>query len=122
MALSAALQRLHDDLRQHALSFPEVSEHFPWGHTAIKVRDKAFLFLADDDDVLSLSVKLPESHEIALDLDFAEPTGYGLGKSGWVTARFTAARSVPLPMMRDWIRESYIAIAPRKLSKSLSGT
>ena len=33
---------------------------------------------------------------VALDHDFAEPTGYGLGKSGWVTARFGVDEKPPL--------------------------
>lgn len=119
MSLPKALARIHANLRELALSLPETSEHFPWGHTAIKVRDKAFLFLADENDELSLSVKLPQSRDLAVDLDFAEPTGYGLGKSGWVTARFASGADVPLAMLRDWIRESYTAIAPKKLSRLL---
>ena len=64
---------------------------------------------------LGLSVKLPSSGEEALDLPFARPTGYGLGKSGWVTARFEPGDRPPFELLKDWITESYRAIAPKKL-------
>ena len=58
---------------------------------------------------------------VALDLPFASPTGYGLGKSGWVTARFSAGEDVPVPLLREWIAESYRAVAPAKLVATLDG-
>ena len=64
---------------------------------------------------LGLSVKLPGSATLALDLPFASPTGYGLGKSGWVTARFGPRQKPPLDLLRQWIDESYRAVAPKKL-------
>lgn len=113
------LARAEQAIARTAISFPEVVEDNPWGHRAFKVRSKAFLFMASEPNGLSLSVKLPESGEAALALLFTEPTGYGLGKSGWVTARFDAAASVPLPLIEQWLEESYIAIAPKKLARTL---
>ena len=69
-----------------------------------------------DGDELGLSVKLPESGPMALLLPFAKPTGYGLGKSGWVSAHFVASDDPPLGMLREWIDESYRAVAPKKLA------
>ena len=107
-------------LREHALGYPETREDFPWGHSAFKVKNKVFLFLASDDGTLSLSVKLPASGPAALDKPFAEPTGYGLGKSGWVTATFAPDETPPLELLRAWIRESFVAIAPKKLAASFT--
>ncbi len=118
MAKTAARTKVAAALRTYALAFPEAHEDTPWGESAIKVRGKTFLFLRADDSGLSLSTKLPESNHSALMLPFAEPTGYGLAKSGWVTARFAPDDDVPLPILRDWIDESYRAIAPKKLSAS----
>ena len=111
------LESIELDLRDFAMSFPETTEDFPWGHRALKVKKKGFLFLGGEKNTkeLSLSVKLPGSRDMALDLPFAEPTGYGLGKSGWVTARFTKVADVPVDLLKEWIRESYRAIAPKKL-------
>ncbi|HEX8254486.1 MAG TPA: MmcQ/YjbR family DNA-binding protein [Thermoanaerobaculia bacterium] len=115
------LEGLELELRDYAMSFPEATEDRPWGHRAIKVKKKTFVFLGGEKDTkeLSLSVKLPSSRDVALDLPFAEPTGYGLGKSGWVTARFDKISAVPLDLLKGWIDESYRAIAPKKLVKTL---
>jgi predicted DNA-binding protein (MmcQ/YjbR family) len=115
------LESLELVLRDYSMTFPEVTEDSPWGHRAMKVRGKAFVFLGGEKNTseLSLSVKLPQSRDMAADLPFAEPTGYGLGKSGWVTARFTKVSDVPMDLMKSWINESYRAIAPKKLVKTL---
>ena len=68
---------------------------------------------------LSLSAKLPSSAGVALRLPFASPTEYGLGRSGWVTARFPRAGRLPLEVLRLWIDESYRAIAPKRLVAQL---
>ena len=94
-------------------------EDFPWGHSAFKVRGKAFLFMARENGALSLSVKLPHSGLMALSLPFAEPTGYGLGKSGWVTARFAAKEAPPIVVLERWVEESYRTIAPKKIAARL---
>ncbi len=102
-------------LRAAALALPETVEEFPWGHTAVKVRGKAFVFLSGEGEALSVSCKLPASHGAALLLPFAAPTGYGLGKSGWVTATFPKGQLAPVELLVEWIGESYRAIAPKKL-------
>ena len=43
------------------------------------------------------------------------PTGYGLGKSGWVSVQFAPREKPPMDLMRAWIDESYRAVAPKKL-------
>jgi predicted DNA-binding protein (MmcQ/YjbR family) len=103
-------------LAAFANKLPEAHEDFPWGHRAVKVKGKAFIFMAMEEATLSLSVKLPRSGDFALMQDFASPTGYGLGKSGWVTAAFGPGKKVPLDLLKEWIVESYRAIAPKKLS------
>lgn len=109
--------RIESKLRDFALSFPETCEEFPWGHSAIKVNKKAFLFMGIGDDGFSISLKLPQSRDMAVDLPFTEPAGYGLGKSGWVTAHLKDEKS--LDLIKAWIEESYRAIAPKKLVKLL---
>jgi predicted DNA-binding protein (MmcQ/YjbR family) len=119
----ASRQRRHPHelaLRDFALSLPETHEDFPWGHRALKVRGKAFVFMSKDEPGLSLSVKLPASAEGALQFPFCEPTHYGLGRSGWVTATFQPRAAVPVEVLRSWIDESYRAVAPRKLVASLA--
>ena len=106
-------------LRKFALGYPEAYEEFPWGERCIKVRKKIFVFMGRDRESLRVTVKLPRSYGAALLAPFVKPTGYGLGKSGWVTATFAARERVPLDILRDWIDESYRAIAPKKLSAAM---
>lgn len=117
--LPAALTDTADRLRAQALGYPETTEDFPWGHSAFKVKGKSFLFLATDEGWLSLSMKLPNSREFALEYPFTKPTGYGLGKAGWVSARFDGDDEVPLDVLSAWLEESYRAIAPKRLSATL---
>ena len=109
-------------LRAFALGFPEAYEEFPWGERVAKVNGKVFVFLGMDGDTLGLSVKLPQSGMLALGLPFASPTGYGLGKAGWVTAKFAKREKAPVDLLRSWIEESYRAVAPKKLVLKLNGT
>jgi predicted DNA-binding protein (MmcQ/YjbR family) len=115
MATSSATARVGAALRKHALSYPEVHEDFPWGERALKVKKKVFLFLHYDAHHLALSVKLLHSSGVALMFSFAEPTGYGLGKAGWVTARFARGSRPPLSLLQGWLKESYACVAPAKL-------
>ena len=83
----------------------------------VKVGKKVFVFMGmADGDGLGLSVKLPASGPMALLLPFAKPTGYGLGKSGWVSAHFVPSDDPPLALLREWIDESYRAVAPKTRS------
>ncbi len=109
-------------LRQAALDYPDSYEEFPWGEMAVKVSGKTFLFLGADEREVSFSVKLPRSNGEALAMEFTEPTHYGLGKSGWVTATIKEKTPFPLDTIRSWIDESYRAIAPKKLIAQLDGT
>jgi predicted DNA-binding protein (MmcQ/YjbR family) len=100
-----------------AFQFPEAWEDHPWGETVAKVGKKVFLFGGvDENAVHRISVKLDESHEQALGLEGATPTGYGLGKAGWVTIPLTSA---PAGVLADFVEESYRRIAPKRLVSKL---
>jgi predicted DNA-binding protein (MmcQ/YjbR family) len=105
-------------LRDLALSYPGAHEEFPWGERVVKVKGKVFVFLGREDPI-GLSVKLPQSGLMALALPFASPTGYGLGKAGWVTAQFEPREKPPVDVLKAWIDESYRAVAPKKLVAEL---
>ena len=113
-------KQLESALRDYALGFPEATEEFPWGERAIKVKGKVFLFMRADDEVVSFSVKLPHSRFFVLDPPNTEPTPYGLGKHGWVTARFPRAPKDAVETYKMWIEESYRAVAPKKLVATLN--
>ncbi|HET9887996.1 MAG TPA: MmcQ/YjbR family DNA-binding protein [bacterium] len=121
MTQSAPLPRAGQTLRKKALQYPDAYEEFPWGHHAIKVRGKSFLFMGTDEGTFSMSAKLPNSSAVAVSLPFPSPTEYGLGRSGWVTARFAVKAKVPVDLLSEWIEESYRAIAPKKLVAQMDG-
>ena len=105
-----------DQLRAFGLTYPEVALKSPWpGHADLAVRDKTFAYLSVAGEPFSLSCKLPFSAEEARAMPFVTPTGYGLGKSGWVTASWPDDIDDPMILFRSWIDESYRAQAPKKL-------
>jgi predicted DNA-binding protein (MmcQ/YjbR family) len=105
------------ELRTFAFSLPEAYEDHPWGESVAKVRGKVFVFFGPDDSQ-SLTVKLVESHGHALAIEGARPTGYGLGRSGWVTVPIRAP-GLEDGLLRDWIEESYRIVAPKRLVAKL---
>ncbi len=106
-----------DSLRAFGLAYPEAHLKSPWpGHADLAVREKTFAYLSVAGEPFSLSCKLPFSAAEARELPFVQPTGYGLGKSGWVTASWPETVSDPMALFRSWIDESYRAQAPKRLS------
>lgn len=106
------------ELRAFGMTLPGAHSKAPWpGHDDLAVKDKTFAYLPVEGDPFSLSVKLPYTGEVALDLSYAKPTGYGLGKSGWVSFTPSETEMPPLDQLQEWVEESYRAQAPRKLVK-----
>ena len=109
-------------LIKFALTYPETTLEHPWGHDVVKVKGKMFASFGGEAGMkgeFSMSVKLPVSSEMALTLTWVEPTGYGLGKSGWVTARIKSGGKFEIDTMKGWIDQSYRAVAPKTLVKRL---
>jgi hypothetical protein len=107
-------------LKKFGLAYPEAHSKSPWpGHDDLAVRNKTFAFLSAAGEPLRITCKLPLTGQMALTLPFASPTGYGLGRSGWVTATFGPKDVPPFDLLKDWIDESYRAQAPKKLVASL---
>jgi len=101
---------------------PEATEALPWGERVAKVNNKVFVFLGQDmDPHFGFSVKLPTSKYTALALPFTQPTGYNLGKSGWVSAKLEPGAKLSFEQARDWVLESYCAVAPKALAAQVRG-
>ena len=115
-AIPEKLKKQVESLRKLALSYPETSADAPWGFISVKVKAKGFVGIKWDKTSFLLSVKLPQSGLDALSLPFAEPTHSGLGKSGWVSARFEIGDKVPMGILEQWIDESYRAVAPKSVA------
>jgi predicted DNA-binding protein (MmcQ/YjbR family) len=120
--MAAGLARTAARLRGFALGLPGAWEDFPWEEDMVaKVGKKIFAFLgqAEVGEEYRISLKLPESAEQALALGCCEPTGYGLGRAGWVTVDVGAADCPPVEVLLDWVEESYRTVAPKTLVREL---
>jgi len=116
----AANAGLVDELRSWGLTLPGAHRKSPWpDHDDLAVKDKTFAYLPAKGRPFSLSCKLPYTGYEALQLPFAEPTAYGLGKSGWVSFNPPEDQVPSLDRLKAWVEESYRAQAPRKLVKKL---
>jgi predicted DNA-binding protein (MmcQ/YjbR family) len=96
------------ELRAFGLTYPGAHPKSPWpGHDDLAVNNKTFAYLSNEGEPFGISVKLPYTKHEALKLPFAKPTGYGLGKSGWVTLEPLAGQMPSLDLLKSWIDESY---------------
>lgn len=90
------------------------------GEPTFRVNGKNFVFA--NHDATSLSLKLPKEEAAAVVAtdDLAEPTGYGLGRAGWISValpgRVSAAR---WQEVEEWVRTSYTLVAPKRLAKQV---
>lgn len=120
--MGAELARTAATLRGFAFGLPGAWRDFPWEDDMVaKVGKKVFAFLgrAEVGEDYRVSLKLPDSAEQALALRCCEPTGYGLGRAGWVTVDVGAPDCPPVEVLLDWVEESYRTIAPKSLVREL---
>jgi predicted DNA-binding protein (MmcQ/YjbR family) len=108
------------EIEQFALSLPEAWGDSPWGDRVVKVGKKIFLFVsAEGAERPGLTVKLPDSREHAMSFEGSIPTGYGLGKHGWVTIHLDGVPDAEREVLLDFVEESYRAVATKTLIKRL---
>jgi len=116
--MSEASDGILTALRAFGLGLPGAHSKSPWpDHDDLAVNDKTFAYLPFAGGAFTLSCKLPYTGFEALRLPFAEPTGYGLGKSGWVSFNPKEADIPDIEQLKEWVEESYRAQAPGKLVK-----
>jgi predicted DNA-binding protein (MmcQ/YjbR family) len=88
------------------------------GEPTFRVRGKNFVFT--DEFATGLSVKLPKAEAeavVATDRS-AAPTGYGLGRHGWVSIEVGAgAGETRWRQVEEWVRTSYTLVAPKALAR-----
>lgn len=113
-----------DRLTDIALKLPEAErvDIEAWdGHPTFRVRGKNFVFAANDGS--SISVKLPKEEAAAVVASdpAAEPSGYGLGKHGWIQVQLPAKVSAARwGEVEEWIRTSFVMVAPKKLGAQVA--
>ena len=87
------------------------------GEPTFRVRGKSFVFT--DPDVSAVTVKLPKEEATALVATdaAASPTGYGLGRHGWVSVEVGGdADPARWQLLEEWVRTSYTLVAPKTLA------
>ena len=87
-----------------------------WGdHPTFRVRGKNFVF--SDQGATSLSLKLPKEEAAAVVATdpSVEPSGYGLGRHGWVS--LSVDGGADWGQLEEWVRTSYTLVAPKKLAR-----
>ena len=119
--MAADPKRVHRRVLRFALSLPGAYEDHPWEETVAKVGKNVFVFFGSDQSPgwPGMTVKLRESNQAALGVPGAAPTGYGLGKAGWVSLSFNGDTAPPAGVLEDWIEESYRLVAPKRLIAEL---
>src|SRR5262245_43522878 len=118
-------QRAEAELTAYGLSFPETTLAPGWTITrALYVRKKMFAVFGDKGeplDALTLIMKLPISAEMAHELPFVLPARGWFKQHNWVRARFGPDDDIlaELPTLKGWLKQSYVAIAPKKLGRAV---
>lgn len=119
-------QRAEAALTAYGLTFPETSAGQGWTITrALYVRRKMFaVFGATGEplDALTMLVKLPISAEMAQELPFVRPARGWHKQHNWVTAHFGPDDDVLAEMdtLKGWLKQSYVAVAPKKLGRMVA--
>jgi len=116
----ASVKAVKTALRRYALTLPDTIEAHPWGENVTKVRGKVFVFFGPDEDASDgvMGVKLTRSLLFARSLPHVGVMGYGLGKSGWCTVKKPSRGDVDVALMKEWIAESYEAVAPKRTTRA----
>lgn len=85
---------ISDDIRAHAMTFPETTEGSSCVNRAFAAGGKNFLFLGEKPDLCTLRLKLA---------------------AGWQKIEFTPDEAPPLSELEAWITESFFLLAPKKV-------
>ena len=116
------------DLTAYGLSLPETDAARGWSVTrTLRVKGKMFVIFGDKNqplDALTIIVKLPVSAEMVQDLYFVRESRGWYKQHDWVIAHFGPNDDVTaeIQTLKAWLRQSYIAMAPRKLGRMVSET
>ena len=88
------------------------------GEPTFRVRGKNFVFTDQAADGLSVKLPKEEAAAVVATDPRAQPTGYGLGRHGWVSVEVgDHADDGRWEQVEEWVRTSYTLVAPRSLAK-----
>jgi predicted DNA-binding protein (MmcQ/YjbR family) len=90
------------------------------GEPTFRVVGKNFVFASADGTRISVKLSRDEAAAVVATDPQAAPTGYGLGRHGWVSVTLERRPSkVRWQEVEEWIRTSYSLIAPRRLARQV---
>ena len=108
-------------LEQIALGLPEAErvDIEAWdGEPTFRMNGKNFIFTNREATGISVKLSTDEAAAVVATDPDVEPTGYGLGRHGWVSVHLGARPSAARwREVEEWIRTSYTLVAPRRLAK-----
>lgn len=116
-------QQAEAELTAFGLTLPAAETGPGWVPTrAMYVNRKMFAVFgakAEPLDELTIILKLPISAEMVGDLPFVRESRGWYKQHDWVIAHFGPDDDVlaELATLKAWLKQSYVAIAPKKLSK-----
>jgi predicted DNA-binding protein (MmcQ/YjbR family) len=87
------------------------------GDVTFRVRKKNFVFAGTDASGISVKLPKEEAAAVVATDPLAEPTGYGLGRHGWVSVQIGEADADRWEQVEEWIRTSYTLVAPKSLAR-----
>jgi predicted DNA-binding protein (MmcQ/YjbR family) len=90
------------------------------GEPTYRVGGKTFIFSSPDASGISVKLTKEEAAAVVATDPNVEPTGYGLGRHGWVSVSIpNTASAKRWREIEEWIRTSYTLVAPRKLARAV---
>lgn len=96
-------------IRKKAAALPSVSEGASCNQSSFKVGKGTFLFIGPGPRgkgfkaMFKLDGSMPQAEKLAAE----EPERFEVGKTGWVTTRFTMDKPLPRSIWERWLQESY---------------
>jgi predicted DNA-binding protein (MmcQ/YjbR family) len=90
-----------------------------WGdEPTFRVRGKNFVFTDQVASGISVKLSKEEAAAVIATDPRAEPTGYGLGRHGWISVEVgDDADESRWREVEEWVRTSYTLVAPKSLAK-----
>ncbi len=90
------------------------------GEPTFRVRGRNFVFTKPDATAISVKLPVDEAAAVVATDPQATPTGYGLGRAGWVSVTLgRRPSSARWREVEEWVQTSYTLIAPRSLARQV---
>ena len=88
------------------------------GEPTFRVNGKNFVFCDESAGHLTVKLSKEEAAAVVATDPHAEPSGYGLGRSGWISVELDdPATDDRWKLIEEWVRTSYTLVAPRRLAR-----